>query len=147
MPSVLLLGLTLSALAVTPMPRDTIPEPETVSAREIPAPVVRPADTSGTAAAFYYLVFDGRSERFDEEDPPEVILQALLDRGIAMTDAWAPIAASIEEECMAPNVFLSFVVRLEAPDEIITELDFTQHPERVYPNCGVEQFYHYVFDE
>ncbi len=147
MPSVFLIGLTLGLLAVPPMPNDTIPEPDTVSTRDIPVPVVRPPGAPGAAEAVYYLIFDGRSERFDEEDPPATILQAVRERGIAMTDAWAPIAASIRMPCMAPNVFLALVVQLEAPDAAITELGFTRHPEHVLPNCGVERFHHYAFSE
>jgi hypothetical protein len=141
-------GPAASDRAVT----DTIPEPTRVLAKEVPKAVNRApqdtvvADTAASGETLYYLIFDGRSEQFSEESEPETILRALARRGIAIEDAWYPIVASVKVDCMAPNVYLALVVRLQAPDPRIKDLDFTTTPGRVYPNCGVEAFKHYAFD-
>ncbi len=133
-------------------PPDTIPEPTRVSAKEAPGAVNRPppdtavTDTSASGEALYYLIFDGRSEQFGEESEPETILRALIRHGMAIQDAWSPIASSVKVDCMAPNVYLALIVRLEAPDPRIKDFDFAATPGRVYPNCGIEAFEHYDFD-
>lgn len=135
-----------------PAAPDTIPEPTRVSAKEVPKAVNRPpqdtatTDTSATGEALYYLIFDGRSEQFGEETAPETILRALIRDGIALRDAWYPLVSSVKVDCMAPNVYLALVVRLQAPDPQIKDFDFTATPGRVYPNCGIEAFDHYDFD-
>lgn len=135
-----------SLLSPVPMPNDTIPDPQTVAADEVPEAVVQSPGSTDTTATFYYLIFDGRSERFDEDDPPEQIVRALLDKDLPLEAAWAPIPSSVKVPCMAPNVYPAFVVKLKTPDEAIGELDFTADLEHINPNCGIEQFDRYVFD-
>ena len=91
------------------------------------------------------MIFDGQSEQFSREDNPATILRTLIRRGFALEDAWTLIPASVEVACMAPNVHMALIVRLEAPNDQITELDFTDTPDWDQTNCGVEASWHYDF--
>lgn len=146
-------GRTAPARVASPEPCGpyTIPKPIKVSAKKTPRAVNRPPqdpganDTSASGEALYSLIFDGRSEQFGEDNEPETILRVLIRRGIAVQEAWPPIASSVKADCMAPNVYLALIVQLEKPDPRIMDVDFTATSGRVYPNRGIEAFQHYDF--
>ncbi len=130
-----------------------VPEPSTVSASAIGAPVNRMPDSTETAT--YYMIFGGPYATSTGEatpDHPEAVLKRVLEQGVTPRDAWSPIEASVQVPCGAPNVYMALVVELAAPeDAMMEEMGFVADPEALRPppnlNCGVEQFKHYAFDE
>lgn len=122
-----------------------VPEPQTVAADRIDAPVTRPPQGGGSAS-IYYLIEDDEAARERLQEGPEPVLRALLERGLAVEAAWYPIASSIRVPCMAPEVYPALVVKLKAPEPAIEALGFQSDPGRTLPNCGVETFLHYAFD-
>ncbi len=125
-------------------PADAVPPPEVRAVADIDAPV--DSIPGGDHPGLYYLLFDGQNEAFDEDDAPATILEALIERGFDLREAWYPIAASVEVPCMAPNVYPALVVRLGASDEEIRQLGFVSDPSPNIPNCGVEEFEYYRFE-
>lgn len=125
-----------------------LPEPQTVAEEDISEPVAPSPNAGEVPERIYYLILDGRN---DEVEGPEPLLEKLLARDVGLEEAWYPVLESIETPCAAPNVAPALVVQLDDPrSAALEELGFISDPRDlnppIYPNCGVEEFEHYVFE-
>lgn len=103
-----------------------IPEPVAVTADDVPAP--------GDGIYFYIGM--------TAQDGAKPLLKEALRRGVRFAAAWLP---QYQTPCAAPTATAALVVQVTSNGDRLSDLGFRSDPEPWLVNCGIGDFWKYVF--
>lgn len=121
-----LLLLVSACNDTTTAPVLDIPEPVAVTADDVPAP--------GDGIYFYIGM--------TAQDDAKPLLKEALRRGVRFAAAWLP---QYQTPCAAPTATAALVVQVTAYGDRLSDLGFRSDPEPWLVNCGIGDFWKYVF--